>query len=58
MIEYPFMQQITTFFRKTNLLIWFFPMQPIHIAYTVIAATLGWVGQYEWKGRKIKTTPI
>lgn len=58
MIEYPFMQQITTFFRKTNLLIWFFPMQPIHIAYTVIAATLGWVGQYEWKGRKIKTIPI
>lgn len=57
-LEYPFMEQIAKFFKKTNLLIWFIPMQPIHIVYTVLAATMGWLGQYEWKGRKIRTIPI
>jgi hypothetical protein len=32
----------------------YFPLlQPLHIAYTLIAGWLGKFGSYDWKGRKI-----
>ena len=33
---------------------WFILLQPIHIAYTVIAGWLGKFGSYQWKGRKVQ----
>ncbi len=54
LVEYPFVSKVSLFFEKTSLLKYFFLMQPLHIAYTIIAGFLGSVGHYEWKGRWVK----
>jgi uncharacterized membrane protein len=53
-IELRFMIPVARFFKEKNLLWWFPVMQPIHIAYTVIAGWLGKFGKYTWKGRVVK----
>ena len=53
-IEWPFMDSITRFFNKRYLVAWFFFLQPIHIAYTILSGLFGQFGKYEWKGRKVK----
>lgn len=53
-VEWPFLRSITTFFKKEKLLSYFFFLQPMHIAYTIIAGFLGSFGKYEWKGRRVK----
>ena len=55
MIEYPLMIRITRFFKKTHLLPWFIPIQPLHSLYTVLAGGFGLIGSYEWKGRREKS---
>ncbi len=52
-IEFPFVNSIAAFFGKQSLMRSFFFLQPLHIAYTIIAGWLGKFGQYEWKGRKV-----
>lgn len=52
--ELPFMINVSRFFSKKNLLVYFFFMQPLHILYTITAGFLGSFGSYEWKGRKVK----
>jgi cellulose synthase/poly-beta-1,6-N-acetylglucosamine synthase-like glycosyltransferase len=54
LIELPFMYSVATFHNMKKLLWWFPLMQPIHIAYTVIAGWLGKFGKYRWKGRVVK----
>ncbi len=54
MAEWPFMIRIARFFNKTELIKWFLPAQPLHALYTVIAATFGMIGRYQWKGRTVR----
>ena len=53
-IELRFMYPVAKFFNEINLLPWFPVMQPVHIAYTIIAGWLGKFGKYTWKGRTVK----
>lgn len=53
-IEYPFIAKVARFFDKAALLKYFFLMQPLHIAYTVVAGFFGSLGHYEWKDRRVK----
>ncbi|HYM94452.1 MAG TPA: glycosyltransferase [Chitinophagaceae bacterium] len=53
-IEFPFINSVASFFSKQQLVKYFFFLQPVHIAYTIIAGLLGQFGKYEWKGRKVK----
>jgi cellulose synthase/poly-beta-1,6-N-acetylglucosamine synthase-like glycosyltransferase len=53
-IELIFLIPVARFYKKTSLLWYFFPAQPFHILYTVIAGFFGQAGSYEWKGRKLK----
>jgi cellulose synthase/poly-beta-1,6-N-acetylglucosamine synthase-like glycosyltransferase len=52
--EVTFLLPVASFYKKASLLWYFFPAQPFHILYTVIAGFLGQAGSYEWKGRKLK----
>jgi len=54
LIEFPFVNTVAAFFRQQYLLKYFLLMQPLHIAYTIIAGWLGRFGSFEWKGRRIK----
>ncbi len=52
-IELSFALPVGRFFGQS--FVWWFPLlQPIHIAYTVIAGWLGKFGSYKWKGRSVK----
>ena len=53
-VELFFLLPVTKFFKRQPLLWLFFPAQPFHIIYTLIAGWLGKFGSYEWKGRKVK----
>ena len=52
--ELPFMLHVSMFFNKQRLILWFIPTQLLHTLYTVLAAFLGLITRYEWKGRKVK----
>lgn len=54
LIEFPFVNAVSLFFRQQQLMPWFPLMQPFHIIYTLIAGWLGKFGSYRWKGRTIK----
>jgi cellulose synthase/poly-beta-1,6-N-acetylglucosamine synthase-like glycosyltransferase len=54
LIEYPFVDKVARFFKQENLLLYFFILQPLHVLYMVSAGTMGLIGGFEWKGRKIK----
>ena len=52
-IELSFALPVGRFFGQS--FVWWFPLlQPIHIAYTVVAGWLGKFGSYKWKGRSVK----
>lgn len=55
LIEYGFVSSVARFFRLSRLMIFFLPLQPLHILYTITAGFLGKFGSYQWKGRVIKT---
>jgi len=53
LVELMFVIPVAAFFGQTFM--WQLPLlQPIHIAYTVMAGWLGKFGTYHWKGRKVK----
>lgn len=52
-VELPFMIRIARFFKKSALIPWFIPFQPIHAMYTFVAGTFGLFSTYHWKGRKL-----
>jgi poly-beta-1,6-N-acetyl-D-glucosamine synthase len=54
LIEYGFVASVAGFFRSSSLMLFFLPLQPLHIVYTVVAGFLGRFGSYEWKGRQVK----
>jgi hypothetical protein len=54
LFEFPFMLSVARFYRLQRLMRWFGFLQPVHIAYTVVAGWLGKFGTYRWKGRRVK----
>jgi cellulose synthase/poly-beta-1,6-N-acetylglucosamine synthase-like glycosyltransferase len=54
LIEFPFVNSVAIFFGRQQLMKYFPFLQPLHIAYTIIAGWLGKFGHYEWKGRRIE----
>lgn len=54
LIEWDFVKAVLTGFGLRHLMPWFIPLQPLHIAYTVIAGLCGSFGSYAWKGRKVR----
>ncbi|MGF7232337.1 glycosyltransferase [Arachidicoccus sp.] len=52
-VELLFMKEISGFYQQKSLLKWFPLMQPLHIAYTVIAGFWGKFGKYSWKDRNV-----
>ncbi len=53
-VELFFLFPVAIFFGKKKLLWWFFPAQPFHIFYIVMAGWLGKFGSYTWKERNVK----
>lgn len=54
MSELIFLIPVSRFFNKQKQLLYFSLLQPLHIAYIIIAGFLGFIGGYEWKGRRVK----
>lgn len=54
LIEWDFTKAVLAGFGLQRLIRWFIPLQPLHIAYTVIAGLFGSFGSYGWKGRKVR----
>ncbi|SDW76778.1 Glycosyltransferase, catalytic subunit of cellulose synthase and poly-beta-1,6-N-acetylglucosamine synthase [Hydrobacter penzbergensis] len=54
LVELSFMIPVSKFYGHLPAMYWFLPMQPFHIAYTVVAGWLGKFGSYQWKGRKVQ----
>jgi cellulose synthase/poly-beta-1,6-N-acetylglucosamine synthase-like glycosyltransferase len=52
-VEYPFVRSVAVFFGQGDLMVYFAPLQPLHICYTVVIGWLGKFGSYQWKDRKI-----
>ncbi len=52
-IELPFFHNLAIFFNKKWTIKYFILLQPLHIAYTLVAGWLGQIGKYEWKGRNV-----
>ena len=52
-VEYPFVRAVAVFFGQGDLMVYFAPLQPLHICYTVVIGWLGKFGSYQWKDRKI-----
>lgn len=53
-VELFYLRNVAGFFNKTRELFYFPFLQPIHIAYIIVAGFLGFFGKYQWKGRKVK----
>ena len=54
LLECMLMQPAAAFYGKEKVMRWFGIAQPVHVVYTVVAAMLGWVRRYEWKGRSVR----
>jgi Glycosyltransferases, probably involved in cell wall biogenesis len=52
--ELIYLYPVAKFFGKTKELLFFPVLQPLHIAYIIIAGLLGFAGKYSWKGRDVK----
>ena len=53
-IELFFITPVAAFFSKQKQLARFPLLQPLHIAYIILAGFLGFVGVYQWKGRSVR----
>lgn len=53
-VELFYLFPVAHFFHKRQQL-WVFPLlQPLHIAYIILAGLMGFIGVYQWKGRRVK----
>lgn len=52
--DFLFLFPVSAFFNKRRQLLSFVALQPVHIAYIILAGLLGFVGVYSWKGRRVK----
>lgn len=49
-----FLFSVSSFFGQRRLLWWFIMMAPLHVLYVSVLGWLGAIGNYSWKGRKVK----
>ncbi len=54
MAEYIFLVPVAVYFKRTKVLRYFAILQPLHIAYIILAGFMGFMGGYKWKGRTVK----
>lgn len=52
--EWVYLYPVARFYNKTRQLLIFPLLQPIHILYVISAGFMGFFGNYQWKGRKVK----
>lgn len=52
-VEYPLAATATRFFKQERLMRYFILLQPLHIAYVLLAGGLGPLVSYNWKGRRV-----
>ena len=52
--EYLFLRGVARFFNSAWITGYFVLLQPLHVAYIVVAGFLGFFGKYEWKGRNVQ----
>jgi cellulose synthase/poly-beta-1,6-N-acetylglucosamine synthase-like glycosyltransferase len=52
-IELFFLYPVAGFFNKKKELLWFPFLQPLHIIYIISSGFMGFLGGYQWKGRKV-----
>ncbi|XZF14679.1 glycosyltransferase [Chitinophagaceae bacterium MMS25-I14] len=53
-VELYYLWPVSLFFKKRKQLAYYPLLQPLHIAYIVLAGFLGMAGVYQWKGRSVK----
>jgi len=53
-VELPLFIGAASFFGRTQLALFYFIFQPLHILYTIVSGVFGQLGKYEWKGRKVR----
>ncbi len=52
--EYLFLRGVARFFNSAWITGYLVLLQPLHVAYIVVAGFLGFFGKYEWKGRNVQ----
>lgn len=52
--EYLYMRPIVKFFHRQWVQVYFPFLQPLHILYITLAGLMGFIGNYQWKDRKVK----
>lgn len=52
--EFLYMRSVGRFFHKEWVQVYFPFLQPLHIAYIVVAGFMGFMGKYNWKGRNVR----
>jgi len=53
-VEVFFLLPVAIFLKKVKEVFWLSLLQPLHIPYIVLAGFLGLIGDYKWKGRRVK----
>lgn len=53
-VELVFLIPVARFYKKSNEILYFTLLQPLHILYIISAGFLGKFGSYQWKGRTVK----
>lgn len=53
-VEYYYLLPVSRFFDSKWVMPWFVLLQPLHVLYIVMAGFLGFFGDYEWKGRRVR----
>ena len=54
LVDWPVFLGAAKFFKRRSLVPLFFFFQPLHIMYTLISGFFGQLGEYEWKGRRVR----
>ena len=49
-----FLYSVLKMFKRTSLLIWLLPAQPLHVLYVLYIGVAGQFGTFEWKGRNVR----
>lgn len=49
-----FLYSVLKMFKRTALLIWLLPAQPLHVLYVLYIGVAGQFGTFEWKGRNVR----
>ena len=52
--DFAMLNAVSKFFKLTQLLWWFIPLQLIYPIYILITVVLGLVGRFEWKNRSFR----